>query len=342
MVNSMENPINIRKAILHILDTNIDIPVISQKELCLDGDICDFLEKHLDRILNDANLKSAEFTSEHNEIRNICRNLNRNTAYFYQASIQIANKLFYILKKNVDIPPADLICCVFDYCNHLYLGILKLNYKTGFTHFVIQEEDEGNINTIIKHRTILPSESQKIDECAFINLDDLSVKLLEKAYEINGEKELYLSKLFLNCSTQLSDVEKIKIIEKAAKKVNKQFFDEDFDKPAKLKKAVAESFEETGAIQIDTIVEKVFENNIEIQNECISEIEKAGLVEKSIPVPEKLAERKFKTHKIKTDTGVEINFPSSYYNDKEKIEFINNPDGTISIVIKNVGKIVNR
>jgi len=337
----MDNSISIRKAILHILDTNIDIPVISQKELELDGEIYNFLEKHLQKLLNDHNLKSAEFIGEVNEIRNICDKLNQNTQYFYQASIEIANKLFMILVKNVDIPSADLICCIFDYCNQPYFGILKLNYKTGFTHFVLQEQ-EGNVNTIIRHRTMLPTESQKIDECAFINLDDLSVKLIEKAYEINGEKEFYLSKLFLNCSTQLSDIEKIKIIEKAAKKVNKQFFDEDFDKPAKLKKAVAESFEETGSIQVDTIIEKVFENNIEVQNECIEEIKKAGLVEKNIPVPEKLAERKFRIHKIKTDTGIEINFPSSYYNDKEKIDFINNPDGTISIVIKNVGKIVNR
>lgn len=337
----MNSEINLRKAILHILDTNIDIPVISQKELELDGDICDFLDKHLEKLLDDANLKTAEFTGDTNEIRYICEKLNRDTAYFYQASIEIANRLFYILIKNIDIPPADLVCCLFDYCDQPYLGILKLNYKTGFTHFVLQGE-EGNENTIIKHRTILPSESQKIDECAFISLEDMDIKLIEKAYEINGEKEFYLSKFFLQCSTQLSDNEKIKIIEKAAKKVNKQFFDEDFDKPAKLKKAVAESFEETGTIQVDSIIQKVFENNIEIQNECISEIEKSGLMEKSIPVPEKLAKRKFKTHKIKTDTGIEINFPSSYYNDKDKIEFINNPDGSISIVIKNVGKIVNR
>ena len=147
---------------------------------------------------------------------------------------------------------------------------------------------------------------------------------------------------FLCCSPKLSDNEKLKIIDKATKKINKQFFDEDFDKAAKFKKVVSESLYETGTIQVDTIVEKVFENNIDIQNEYISEIQKEGLVEKSISVPEKLGEKKFKTHKIKTDTGIEINFPPSYYNNKEKIEFINNPDGTISIIIKNVVKIVNR
>ncbi|HOJ10746.1 MAG TPA: nucleoid-associated protein [Clostridiales bacterium] len=343
----MGDKIILRKAILHILDTNIDIPVLSNTELELDSDICDFLEKHIEKLLDDPNMKIAEFLCSANEmgetnyIRDICANLAKDAEYFYQASFDITNILFNILIKNVDIAPADLICCLFDYCRQSYLGILKLNYKTSFTHFV-QQCEEGNINTIIKHRTILPSESQKIDECAFVNLQDLSIKLIEKAYEINGEKELYFSRLFLCCSPELSDNEKLKIIDKVTKKINKKFFDEDFDKVAKLKKVVSENLEESNSIQVDTIIEKVFDNNIEIQNEYVSEIQKEGLLEKSISVPEKLAEKKFKTHKIKTDTGIEISFPPSYYSDNEKIEFINNPDGTISIIIKNIGKIVNR
>ena len=43
-----------------------------------------------------------------------------------------------------------------------------------------------------------------------------------------------------------------------------------------------------------------------------------------------------------TDTGIEIVFPTDYYQKTDLIEFQNNADGTISIVIKNVGKITNR
>lgn len=46
--------------------------------------------------------------------------------------------------------------------------------------------------------------------------------------------------------------------------------------------------------------------------------------------------------KIKTDTGIEITIPSDFFDNSEYIEFINNPNGTISISIKNVGKIINR
>ena len=56
-------------------------------------------------------------------------------------------------------------------------------------------------------------------------------------------------------------------------------------------------------------------------------------------IPEKLAEKKFSMQKIKTDSGIEVKFPLEFANRRDKIEFINNPDGTVSILIKNVEKL---
>mgnify|MGYP000023241380 FL=1 len=337
----MAEEIIIKRAVLHILDNNVTMPVLSDRELDIDEDRSNFIGKHIERIMSDNNAKMARFNDAPNFIRDICCEIKLNPDFFLQGSIGIAEGLFSIMQKNVDIPPADLICCLFYYESQPHLGILKLNYKTGYTHYVEQGE-EGNINTIIRYRTLLPSESQKADECVLINLESLEMKLIEKAYEINGEREYYFSGMFLNCTTQLSDNEKVKIINKVAQKINKKYYDEDFETAAKLKKAISDSFEETKAIQLDNLVEEVFDKNVEIRNEYMEEIHKAGLTEKSIPIPEKLAEKKFRTHRIKTDTGIEINFPPSLYNNKEKIEFVNNSDGTISIIIKNVGKIINK
>ncbi|WP_405352536.1 hypothetical protein [Ruminococcus sp.] len=49
-----------------------------------------------------------------------------------------------------------------------------------------------------------------------------------------------------------------------------------------------------------------------------------------------------KSQKIKTDTGIEITVPVEYFEDDRYIEFINNNDGTISIALKNIGKLINR
>ena len=39
---------------------------------------------------------------------------------------------------------------------------------------------------------------------------------------------------------------------------------------------------------------------------------------------------------------IEITIPSDIYENKEMVEFINNPDGSISVLIKNIDSIMNR
>jgi hypothetical protein len=326
---------------LHILDNNVNIPILSNKELDIEGEISEFLEKHLMKIISDNNLKSGKFSEDNNKIYQLSQEIRRSSGNFLEVSHQIVNRLFEIMLKNVDIACGDLICCLFEVNNKPLLGILKLNYKTGFTHHVIQE-DQGNTNTLIKYQTLLPSDTQKIDEGVLINLEDFSISLIENAYEINGEKDFYLSKMFLECETDLSNNDKLKILNKVTQKINKKYFDEDFEKVAKLKKTVAESLEETNSINVNNIVEKVYDKNIGIQKEYVEEVCKAGLSEKELYIPEELASKKFKTHRIKTDTGIEINFPLELFDDYSKLEFMNNPDGTISILIKNITKITNR
>lgn len=337
----MNHEISIKRAVLHVLDINSGISVISRGELEISGELQEYLGKHIDKVLDDPNTKTAVFEGEDNGFRQLCLQLCSRGEDFLPVTADMAGRLFNLMQQNVNILPADLVCCLADIDGDNYLGILKMNYKNGFTHWVYNAE-EGSINSIIRHQTLLPQEGQKLEECALINLSDFGIRLIEKQYEINGEKEFYLSKYYLHCNCRLSDNAKLKILDKVTKKVNKKYFDEDFEKTMMLKKAVSESIEENAAIQIDRIADKVFEKNMEVKHEYIEEIAKAGIREKEITVPDRLVEKKFKTHRIKTDTGIEIDFPLEYADNRDKIEFVNNPDGTLSIIIKNIGRITNR
>jgi len=157
----MGEEIIIKRAVLHILDNNITMPVFSGNELNVDEEQNYFIQKHIERIMADNNLKIARFNDGPNLVKDICIKVKHNPDFFLQGSIEIAEKMFGIMQKNVDIPPADLICCVFYFENQPYLGILKLNYKSGYTHYVEQGE-MGNTNTIIRYKTLLPSESKKL------------------------------------------------------------------------------------------------------------------------------------------------------------------------------------
>jgi len=55
-----------------------------------------------------------------------------------------------------------------------------------------------------------------------------------------------------------------------------------------------------------------------------------------------ISEKKYGKQKLKLSNGIELVVPVDVYRNPELIEFINNPDGTISVTIKNVAEIINR
>lgn len=331
----------IKKIAVHILDSNLQMPVFSEVESQLNDDIIEFVSKHIEKTINDDNLKLATFIEGDNKIKAICEKISIEHEFFLDGTISMANTLFKIMHENVEIPPADVIFVLFSLDNVMHLGILKLNYKHSYIHHVETTED-GILNSIIKQKTTLPSISQRVDECALINLENFSLNLYEKKYSINDEKIFYFSSMFLKCSSQISLNEKVKIFTKATKKFSETYFDEDPVIHAEIKKAVVESIEENEAIDIERVAKSVFTQNPQLKQEYIEHVEKAGLQEKSIPVDnEKIVEKNFRKQKIKTDTGIEISLPIEYYGSNNRVEFINNADGTISILIKNIGKITN-
>lgn len=335
---AVEN-INIKKIVVHILDSNLQMPVLSEVESQLNDDIVEFVGKHIEKIVNDDNMKAATFIDEDNSIKAVCEKVLKEGEYFLEGTINMANALFKIMYENVEIPPADVIFVLFTLEGVMHMGILKLNYKHSYIHH-IETTDRGMLNSIIKQRTALPSIGQKIDECAIINLEDFSLKIYEKKYSINDEKIYYFSTMFLKCSSDISPNEKVKIFTKATKKFSQTYFDEDPVVHAEIKRAVVESIIENEAIDVEEVAKTVFRESPELKQDFIAHVEKAGLYEKNIPIQnEKIVERNFRKQKIKTDTGVEISLPVEYYGNRDKIEFINNLDGTVSILLKNIGKI---
>jgi hypothetical protein len=331
----MEEDIRINSAVLHILDINISTPIISGGLLEIDEDIEIFLTKHISKIISDINLQKAYFT-EDSFVQSVCKDFSEENIDLIEASGQIAKHLFGIMLKNVDIPSCDLIVCNFFHNEMKMMAVLKLNYKMGYSHYVNQSE-EGVRNVIVVQRTLLPVEGQKVEEFALVNLEDMSLTLIQKEYEINGTKEAYWSTLFLKCRSELSNSKKLRIIEKAAKDVTKRHFEEDFTMVAQTRKALAETLEEGNPVEIEEIAKEIFKDDEELKKEYISEVKKAGLREEVFEVPQNVVGKKLLNHKIKTDNGIEINFPAQYYDDINKIEFVNNVDGSISIIIKNVG-----
>lgn len=327
--------IRIEKAIVHILDSTIGMPVLSDTELEYGSEFADFVKEHIARLSSGDDAKECRFHREESEVCHILEQYE--DASFADISKDIAVLLYELMKSNIDIPAADLLVVRFRYENEEYLGLLKMNYKSLYTHRTMALE-EGNHNEIIRHKSILPSEGQRLTEAALIRLNDLAAWVVEKKYEVNGEKTNYFSFLFLKCSSHLSHKSKLSIVSRAVESVQRDGYEEAerFVRQMEAKSIIQEEIEENGGFTVETIAEKIFEEKPELKTVFQDKMEKYDMVKEEIQPQSENTIRKYQSQHLYTDTGIEIKIPMEQYKNPKSVEFITNPNGTVSVLIKNI------
>lgn len=329
----------IRNAIVHIMDSTIGMPVLSDHFLELGPELNDFLRGHIYKIVSSDDVKNCSFNTEESFVYQCIKDFNEES--LIQVSQEIGKYLYTIMNQNISISPADLFVVTYQVNSTMHMAFLKMNYKESYIHYASSDE-EGNYNDVIKQKVTLPPETAKLSEAVLINLSDYSIQLVEKKYEINGVKTNYLSQMFLQCQTKLSQKAKLNIITKAVDQINQKYFEEDFDKKMETKAIIHKEYMEQGAINVENISEKIFQDHVEMKEEFNEKLEKYNLQAEEVKPQNKQTTKKFEKQYLTTDTGIEINIPMDQYNDKKNVEFINNPDGTISVLIKNISHITSK
>ena len=165
---------------------------------------------------------------------------------------------------------------------------------------------------------------------------------VDKKRKIAGEDRMLIPDGLLQCDTGVSGKEVIDTVTRVVEEVAEEHGANTAVALAKVKAAVAEKVEDDEELPPWDIVDEVFEDE-----PVIKESVRAALTEEKVPervpVERKQVERAaVRNHKIRTDTGIEISFPAEMGSNSEYIEFVNEPNGLISIELKNIGSIENR
>jgi len=333
--------IRIKYAVINILDSTNIMPVISDTLLELTNEtVREYLKKHIAKCFSSEENKKCTFINAENVFVNGMKDISDEKS-FINVTADFSKKLFELMKDNAGIPCADVVFAMFDYDGTSYFAMLKMNYKTSFIHYVETVGEEVTA-TILPQYLALPSESQKVEESVFISCSDFEILLQEKKFLIHDEKCFYLSDLYLNCSGAASQKKRLNTVAKIAEDINKKYYDESAEKKVEFKKALIEEYEEKGGIDPMAVADRLYGNNIEVKNEFAERIEQQGIKNEPIVPAEKTLARKTERQIFKTDTGIEINIPVDIYDDSRVVEFVTNPDGTISIIIKNIANLVSK
>lgn len=335
-----KDDIIIRSAIMHILDSTVGMPVLSEEFLSLSPDMNDFLRNHIYKVISTDELKSCVFDEETSEVYHLIQEFSEEN--MIETTKKLADLLYGIMNSNVAIPPADVFFVTYQLESKKYLAVLKMNYKEVYMHYTSLNEKDGNVNDVMKQCCALPGNGGRLLEAVIISLEENTVQLIEKKAEINGEKVNYLSEIYLQCHAKMSQKTKLDIVTKAVDQINKKYFEDDFEKKMEAKSVIHNTYSEQGTLIPEEIGNELFGEVPEIKEEFVEKLEKYKLPKEEITVKNEKTTKKFEKQFLTTDSGIEINIPMEEYNNKQHVEFITNSDGTISVWIKNINRITSK
>jgi len=331
--------VNIKKAILHILDGNSGLTVYSAKELDLtDVLVNTYLTTHIEKTFDDPALRKAEFNSNSGFMYYI--NEYNTEDDIVKVSKAAAERLYENISHSENITSADIVVCDCIISEERYLAILKFDNKLGYVHRVTNT-DEGSHNEIINHYAILPSVTNKIAECAYIKLSDLQIKYKGKKLVVEGERIDLIADGLLECTYDFSTKESFNTVEKIAKTISGEYGGDEIKTNVKVKQYVKDTAIEKENIDVNEMAEAVFSESVSAKSDFLDRVRDKNIPE-TFEMNNYITKRVNKNVKIITDTGIEISFPAEYYMDDENICIVNNEDGTLSIQINNIGEISNK
>ena len=323
----------IHQAILHVLDTTLDAPVLSGGGMELTAEKTAYLQNHIEKLLASDEIRQCRPLPD-----SAFRNELEHNQDFIDLSCRIAGVLFDYIHAHTTIPGADLAVVDFTRDGAPWLGILKLNYKNGYTHYT--ETVEGApVNSIIQQRACLPTQSGKVEEGALVNLTDYSMRLLEKKYDIDGHKEFYLSSVVFQYTQAEPEKKKLQAIQEAAAQAVKDTYEDEPHADAQVAMLIAnQAADNDNQVSVEQVRQQLAEEYPLAAVPFDDYVEKSEVLEEAAsPVTVTPARiRRMESRSIRTANGIEVKIPTELLNSDSELEFLHDPDGSVSLLIKNV------
>ena len=323
----------IHQAILHVLDTTLDAPVLSGGGMELTAEKTAYLQNHIEKLLASDEIRQCRPLPD-----SAFRNELEHNQDFIDLSCRIAGVLFDYMHAHTTIPGADLAVVDFTRDGTPWLGILKLNYKNGYTHYT--ETVEGApVNSIIQQRACLPTQSGKVEEGALVNLTDYSMRLLEKKYDIDGHKEFYLSSVVFQYTQAEPEKKKLQAIQEAAAQAVKDAYEDEPHADAQVAMLIAnQAADNDNQVSVEQVRQQLAEEYPLAAVPFDDYVEKSEVLEEAAaPVTVTPARiRRMESRSIRTANGIEVKIPTELLNSDSELEFLHDPNGSVSLLIKNV------
>ena len=197
--------VKINQVVLHLLDPGASEPVLSDRAMDMDADLYEYYTATLERAFASDEVKNCRFLPDSAFAAEMAQNQD-----FIDLSRRIAGVIFEQMLQYQAIPAGDLAVVDFTADGVPFYGVLKLNYRPGYTHHT-ELMGNGRFSSMVPQRTLLPG-TPKADEAALIDRANGTVRLIEKKFMLDDRKDFYLSTRVFGCTEALQEKAKLKAV----------------------------------------------------------------------------------------------------------------------------------
>lgn len=350
--------LKVSQAILHVFDFESGSKYYSEAPLDLENrPTKSYVQRRLRKIVGNAESNHGEFAEDSGFAGELEHYL-MGGAEFQGFSVQIAEWFWEELRRAEELEQVDLLVADFIDTDAVpvdanstdaevdaafdgpegkrFFAVVLLPRKQSFVH-----EIGGGANEILRMDTALPNPTAKIDTYVLVDCDSFAIDFHDKERSIGGETTQILPDKFLQCTAAASTQQVFTEVSEIVQDVAEEYGLTPAVEVGRAKAAVAQQADREEVVAPAEIGRVVFEDRPDVQQVFEERVREAKLPEEA-PVRRGVANRLAKNHKIKTDTGIEITFPSDLADKPGYLDFSTGADGTISITIGNVAHIENK
>lgn len=320
----------VKKAIIHQFSPDDTELVLADQLLTVSPKIEEYLRKKIERVFSDE-AKTGQFNSENPFLDHLKGDLLSN-------SVKIANFWKEEFSISENLKTNDLIFIEFERNGVEHFAFLRISLRENLTHIGLESESPLKIT-----QNNLPGAGSAPDEALIVNLQTRKYHLIEKRIKHNGAFLNYFSDNLLQVTPAISAKKSIKAVEQTAQKIADNFHQGDFQFQSKVKSAIFNNLEEDNELSPEKLADQLFDNNLTARLNFVDQLKKV--------IPDKISFdeidssrqlKKFENQKLSLSNGIELIVPNAIYEDAESVEFIQNENGTYSILIKNIEDIKSK
>ena len=357
--------VNVTHAALHILDTDEGVCTISDRELDLSVRTRrSYVQRLVRQMSSSPDNKRGSLSADSAFGSELSRYLSGQRS-FLDLSADIARTIWECLRMSEDARPSDLIVADFidtdsrmstkkdeeskdeepspddfEDSGHRLFAVAVLGRRRSYVHELVESSDGRSATSLASIDAVLPNPTQKLSIYAVIDCATMEVELQEADVLVGGQSMQLMSDVVLGCAVSASAHEVVNEVARIAGELADESGKSAAVMMADAKDYMSHSVQQSASITPSEVGEHIFADDPGLAGRFLEQVQTASLPQQVTMRPS-VANRLAKNHRIRTDTGIDITFPSAYAADAHYIEFSRDQEGGVEITI-HAARIENR